>query len=47
MKRLLVGQSFDLSLDSSFEISQPILAQLLPNLLNDQAMVLGYSLNNP
>lgn len=47
IKRLMIGQSFDLNLDSSFEISQPILAQLLPNLLNDQAMILGYSLNNP
>lgn len=46
-KRLLVGQSIDINLNSTIQISQPLLASMLPNLINDKALTLGYNLNDP
>jgi hypothetical protein len=45
--RMLIGQTVDLNLNTSIQINQPLLVSLLPNLLVDSALTLGYSLNDP
>lgn len=45
--RLLIGQTLNIDLNTSVEVSQSLLASILPNMLNSNAVTLGYDLNNP
>jgi hypothetical protein len=47
MKRLLIGQTVAIDMDSTAEVSQSLLSTILPNLLTDSDLTLGYSLDNP
>lgn len=46
-RRLLIGQSVEINMNTSAQVSQSLLSSVLPNLLTDSDLSLGYSLDDP